>query len=283
MIDRPEPSLGGGFVASEPSAGGNRGVNLRLDLSYDGAAFHGFAENAGVRTVGGDLRAALEQVLRQPLTLAVAGRTDTGVHALGQVVNVFVDRSAGTTDLVRLRSSLNSMLAPSIAVSGIREVDQGFSARFSAQFRTYRYLVLNSPVPDPFFATRAWWVEAPLDIEAMNDAAAHLLGEHDFSCFCRRPNDGREHSLVRRVTSAGWSVRPEPEGLLRFEVSASAFCHQMVRSIVGALVSVGRGRRRSDEVPVMIGSRSRNGMPVLAPPHGLYLYEVGYGNDGKSL
>ncbi len=182
------PHPGGPLASGTDTAGESRDAmpprRLRLDLSYDGSDFRGFAENRDVDTVGGRLRGALEQMLRHPVTLTCAGRTDAGVHARGQVVTV--DTTAAV-DPVRLRDSLNGMVGPKIVVSGIRLVDDTFDARFSARSRTYRYTVLNREVPDPFRAGTAWWVPAPLDVAAMDLAAVDLVGEHDFSSFCRRP------------------------------------------------------------------------------------------------
>ncbi|RTL09027.1 MAG: tRNA pseudouridine synthase A [Acidimicrobiia bacterium] len=155
-----------------------------------------------------------------------------------------------------------------------------FDARFSARSRTYRYTVWSSEVPDPFLATSAWWVDQPLDLDAMRTASEQVVGEHDFSCFCRRPRataPGAEPvSLVRRVLSARWDESPERPGLLTFTISATAFCHQMVRSITGMVVDVGRGRRTPDDVTAALASLDRARAGQLAPPHGLVLWEVGY-------
>ncbi len=250
-------------------------VRLRLDLGYDGSGYRGFAENRGVDTVAGRLREALERVLRHPVDLTCAGRTDAGVHARGQVVSF--DTTAAP-DPERLRDSLNGLLGPSIVVRSVRTVGADFDARFSATSRTYRYTVLNRDVPDPFRARTAWWVPEPLDRVALAEACPPLLGEHDFSSFCRRPRGDREVSLVRRVRSAGWTELDDADGpgVLVFEISASSFCHQMVRSVVGLLVDVGRGRRTPADVQAAIAARDRARAGQLAPPHGLVLWEVGY-------
>lgn len=264
----------GGPVASGPGpVPGGASERFRLDLSYDGSGFHGFAENRDVDTVAGRLRAALERVLRHPVELTCAGRTDAGVHARGQVVSF--DTTAGP-DPARLRDSLNGLLGPRIVVRTVQRVDRGFDARFSARCRTYRYTVLNRDVPDPFLAATAWWVAEPLDRAALAEACPPLLGEHDFSSFCRRPRTEQPVSLVRRVLDAGWS-EPGPEpGLIVFEITATAFCHQMVRSVVGLLVDVGRGHRTPADVAAAIAARDRSRAGQLAPPHGLVLWEVGY-------
>ncbi len=241
------------------------------------------------------LRSALEQVLGVPVALTCAGRTDTGVHARGQVVTFDVadevlDRLAargrrGSGDgLRRLRDGVNALVGPAVVVTGVSVVDAGFDARFSARSRTYRYTVLNAEVPDPFLADRAWWVDQPLDLTAMDDASGQLIGEHDFSSFCRRPKPspaGAEPlSLVRRVLAAEWSVEggadPGEGRLLTFEITATAFCHQMVRSITGLLVDVGRGRRAPGDVRTALEARDRAAVGHLAPPHGLVLWHVEY-------
>jgi tRNA pseudouridine38-40 synthase len=249
---------------------------VRLDVAYDGAPFRGFAENADVRTVAGDLRAALERVLGQSVVLTCAGRTDAGVHARGQVVTL--DVTGPPPEPTRLRDALNALVGPTIVVRGVQLVADDLDARFSACWRRYRYLVLNAEVPDPFCATTAWWVREPLDVGEMNRAALAVVGEHDFSSFCRGPRGEEEASLVRRVHLAGWTAQRSSTDLelLRFEIAASAFCHQMVRSIVGALVRVGRGRMDADQVARLLAARDRSGAPNLAPPHGLVLWEVGY-------
>ncbi|HPU38855.1 MAG TPA: tRNA pseudouridine(38-40) synthase TruA [Microthrixaceae bacterium] len=270
-------------------------VRLRVDLAYDGAPFHGFAENHDVRTVAGTLRVALQAVLGEPVELTCAGRTDSGVHARGQVVSLDVpaaaiealarrDRRTGD-GLRRLRDGVNALVGPSVALNAVSVVEDAFDARFSATDRTYRYTVLNAEVPDPFLVDRAWWVDVPLDLARMSEACGHLIGTHDFSCFCRRPKPVKQTaddappvpaSLVRQILTADWSAAPDRPELLTFTISATAFCHQMVRSITGMLVDVGRGRRASNDVAAAIASQDRAKAGQLAPPHGLVLWHVGY-------
>jgi tRNA pseudouridine38-40 synthase len=257
-------------------------VRCALVVAYDGTDFHGFAESRGVVTVMGTLRAALEQILQVDLELTGAGRTDAGVHAWGQVVTGTLP---DTTDLARLRRSINRMCAPSIVIRSAHWVAPEFDARFSATWRSYRYDVWNDPVPNPLLARTSWHVGEPLDLEAMNEAATELVGQHDFSSFCRRPKvaDGQpDASLVRILRSARWhrvELERMPSALLRFEISASSFCHQMVRSIVGTLVEVGRGRRRPDSIPDTLAALDRSAAGRVAPPTGLVLWEVGYDGD----
>ena len=252
----------------------------RFVVAYDGSSLHGFAENDGVPTVMGVLRAAMEQVVRMPLDLVGAGRTDAGVHAWGQVTSGDLPAS---TDLAGLVRRLNRMCGPRI---GIRSAewceDPEFSARFSARWRHYRYLIVNHEHTNPFLSPLAWHVPQPLDVAAMQLGCDPLIGEHDFSSFCRRPKpmpDAAPPSMTRRVQLARWAdARSEyGPGVLRFEIRANAFCHQMVRSIVGTLVDVGLGRLRAGDVRGILVARDRAGAGTVAPPHGLCLWEVGYG------
>ena len=271
-------------------------MNVKLVVAYDGTGFHGFAVNDGVRTVAGTLTGAVSTVVRHPVTLTGAGRTDAGVHAWGQVISVELPDGVGLADLAR---RLNRLCAPAIAVRSIEPVADDFDARFSAQWRHYRYEIWNAPYPNPLLANRAWHVAGPLDVAAMDEAAQHLRGEHDFASFCRRPKvevgdpradpraahpgtrlvrrHGRDDSPIHGATSTE-PVQPAPqnETLLRFEVRANAFCHQMVRSIVGTLVEVGGGKLAAADLPAIIAAGDRRAAGQVAPPHGLTLWEVGY-------
>ena len=248
---------------------------VRLVVAYDGAAFHGFAENPGVETVAGALRTAIATVLRRPeIELTGAGRTDAGVHAWGQVISFDAD---DTIDLERLQRGVNAMCGPAVVVRSAEFTADGFNARFSAIWRRYRYTVLNTPMPNPFLARTAWHVGHPLSLDALRLACDPFIGEHDFSAFCKRPkapDDAEPVSLVRRVLEAHWSSGDD--GVLRFEIRANAFCHNMVRSIVGTMIDVGRGRRTAGELTSVIRSGDRGQAGPVAPPHGLCLWEVGY-------
>lgn len=253
-------------------------MRVRLVVAYDGAPFHGFAANAGVRTVAGILGDTLATVVGHPVELTCAGRTDKGVHARAQVVTF--DADPDRLDPDALARSVNKMCGPAIAVTGAEVVDDGFDARFSARARRYRYRILNRPAPDPFQAAFAWHVDEPLSLPAMVLACDPLIGEHDFSAFCRRPKrrSGEPASLVRRVTEAVW--HHDGDGALRFDIEAGSFCHQMVRSVVGTLVDVGRGKKHAGDVLRIIRSANRDHAGDLAPPHGLALWTVRY--DGWS-
>ena len=242
---------------------------LKLVLAYDGTGFHGFAPQPNVRTVAGAVGKALEKVLRHPVDLTCAGRTDAGVHAWGQVVSLDCDPGV---DPWRLQNALNGMLAPEVVVRSCEVVGAGFDARRSAQWRCYRYTVVNRPVPDPFLARYAWWVPGRLEMPAMQLGADPFVGEHDFAAFCRAGPEGS--TTVRRVLGSRWS--DVGDGVLRYEIRATAFCWQMVRSVVGTLVDIGRGDRRAGEIMGMLRAKDRAVAGRLAPPHGLSLWEVGY-------
>jgi tRNA pseudouridine38-40 synthase len=249
-------------------------VRVRLLVAYDGSRFHGFAPQPGLRTVAGTLGEAIERVVRQPVELTCAGRTDAGVHAWGQVVHADLPSDA---DLVRLHKSLLKLCGPEIVVRDVALAAPDFDARFSAQARTYRYTVLNRLIPDPFTAHLEWHVREPLDLELLTLACDPFLGEHDFSAFCRRPKvpEGTEApSLVRRVLRAQWNDLGESR--LQLEIAATAFCHQMVRSIVGSMVAAGQGTLRAGDLRGILRSGERAAAAPIAPPTGLCLWEVRY-------
>jgi tRNA pseudouridine38-40 synthase len=262
---------------------------VALRVAYDGTGYHGFARQPGeVRTVGGELGMALEKMAGGPVELVCAGRTDAGVHATGQVVHVdlpyrlFEGRRRGVPagSAGWLPRALSRQLDGSVVVTAAAFAPEGFDARRSAVARRYRYQVLNRPVTDPLLGRTAWHVAEPLDLNAMRIAADVLLGEHDFSAFCRRP-PGTDPGAptVRRVTSAAWRVVGDPDGLLRFEIEANAFCHQMVRSLVGALVAAGEGRLDGARILARLRSGDRAGLPSPAPACGLCLVSVSYPED----
>ena len=243
-------------------------ATYRLDLAYDGTDFHGWARQPQVRTVQGELETALARRFG-PVDTTVAGRTDAGVHARGQVVSFETD----LVDPDRLVASLNKMLAPEIVVSSCRLVEDDFNARFSAVSRTYRYRLLAQHLPDPFLARTTWHVGDHLDLGAMQRAASRFVGEHDFASFCRK---GR--STVRTVLRAEWI---QDGSFVDFWVGATSFCHQMVRSMVAVGVDVGRGRVRPEDLPAIIDAKDRSAARGAAPPHGLTLWEVGYPADAS--
>ena len=206
-------------------------MNLRLDLAYDGAPFHGFAKQPDVRTVQGDLEAALEKLFGSPVLTFGAGRTDAGVHARAQVVGV--PDAPDDADLVKVRDALNAMCRPAIAVGDCHAMPDGWHARFSARSRTYVYAVLQSDVPDPFLAGTTLFHPEPLEVAAMQEAAGHLTGEHDFSSFGRVPEPAAP------ATRTLFELTVERDGqIVRITARANSFIQQMVRSLVGTLVII---------------------------------------------
>ena len=264
----------------------------KLLLAYDGAAFRGFAVQPDVPTVAGALRQALMRTARlpEPPFITCAGRTDAGVHARGQVVHV--DLPPLSYDGPGLVRALNRQLAPHVVVLSADEVGPEFDARRSAMGRTYRYLVWNAAEQDPLLTPIAWHVRDPLDLRAMQGAADSLLGSHDFRSFCRRaPGTDASAPIVRRVTRIRWIVDDGSEAadadgtwggdaaggrLLRFEITATSFCHQMVRSLVASLVDVGRGKGNAATLVARLRAESRTSQPEPAPAQGLCLVRVDY-------
>jgi tRNA pseudouridine38-40 synthase len=263
----------------------------RFVVAYNGAGFHGFAPNPGVPTVVGVLTDAMSRITRHPVQLVGAGRTDAGVHAWGQVISCDVP---AITELDKLVRRVNRMCAPDVVLRRGEWVDDAFNARFSAQWRQYRYTIHNGAVPNPFLATTAWHVPRPLLLAAMQLGCDPLIGEHDFTSFCRKPHVGEglhEPSMRRRVMFAKWTDVTDATAaagpyagearVLRFEIRANAFCHQMVRSLVGALIDVGLGRRPAGEIRALMLARNRQVAAEVAPAHGLVLWEVGYATDDE--
>jgi len=241
---------------------------VRLTLAYDGTGFRGWARQRDQRTVEGVLSDALSRFLGAPVRLSVAGRTDAGVHARGQVASfAFGD----PVDLGRLQRALNAMLSPEIVCLDARPAPAGFDARFSATAREYRYRIDVGPVPDPFSARFVWHRPGELSLSRMRAASRHLVGEHDFASFCRRPPVA---GTIRRLERLAVSQAGD-----RVEISAraNAFLHQMVRSLVGTLVAVGEGRSDPDAMPMVLAARDRAEAGAVAPPHGLTLERVIYG------
>lgn len=256
-------------------------MRIALWLAYDGAEFRGFAINPDVPTVGGALREALEKIFSVPVSITCAGRTDAGVHARAQVVTFDAPRPI---ELRQLQKSLNMMCRPSIVVDRVEEKPTDFDARGSALSRSYRYSVLSRPWPDPLRRRNAWHVRHRLDLDAMNDTAQVFVGLHDFASFCRRKvvdtDDGEITAPThRRVFQVGWTVEGADDGWGEYTlaITANAFCTQMVRSLVAAMVDVGLTRRSKAEVVAMLERRDRRASGgYVAPPHGLVLWEVAY-------
>ena len=251
-------------------------MRWRIDLKYDGTGFHGWARQDGLRTVQGTVEQALGTVLRLPERPAVtcAGRTDTGVHARGQVVHVWLPEETVARDLLR---RLNGVLPQDVAVTAVAPAAPGFDARFSALSRRYVYRLCDDPVGwDPLTRTEVLRVLRPLDVERMAEAAKSLLGEHDFAAFCRKREGA---STVRTLLDFSW--RRTAPGRVESTVVADAFCHSMVRALVGSMIAVGDGRRDTSWPATVLAGRVRDSAVTVVPPHGLTLEEVRYPADDE--
>lgn len=239
----------------------------RLNIEYDGSGFRGWATQAGVRTVQAELEAALQTLLGEPVALTVAGRTDAGVHATGQVAS-FESKAEPPEPLAR---RLNGMLPNDVAVTSALPAPPGFDARRDAGSRTYCYRLLTRTAPSPFEQGRSLWWPRPLDRAALDACAAALIGTHDFTAFT--PTDGGHIHFEREVIRAEWV---EEGDVLRFWIEADAFMHNMVRALVGTMLEVGGGRRSVEDFAGLLegAPRERAGDTVAA--HGLYLTSVRY-------
>jgi tRNA pseudouridine38-40 synthase len=260
-------------------------LRVRLDLGYDGTDFAGWAAQPGRRTVEGELSAALTTLLRapEPVRLTVAGRTDAGVHARGQVAHADLDEAAyravvGRADRTPEAATvarLRGLLAPDVVVHRVCRAPAGFDARFAAQWRRYSYRIADGQaLQDPLRRRDTVWLRETLDVPAMVQASATLLGLKDFAAFCKRREGA---TTVRTLLDFGWAR--DTDGVLVARVVADAFCHSMVRALVGAIVPVGMGREPVDwPAQVQAAGERSSGVRVM-PAHGLCLEEVGYPAD----
>jgi tRNA pseudouridine38-40 synthase len=251
-------------------------MRLRIDFSYDGTDFAGWAKQPGLHTVQGTLDGALATILRMDtIQSTVAGRTDAGVHATGQTAHVDVDESVKPEQLIR---QLNSILASEpIHVHRVTTAPPGFDARYSPMFRRYEYRVSDAVGNrDPRTRHFTLWVDEHLDVDLMNEAATSILGLHDWKTYCKpRPGATR----VRELQIFRW--RRDNDGTLVAEVQADAFCHNMVRNLVGVCIAVGRGKLHVSDAVTLREERTRTSAFIVIPPHGLTLVEVGYPADDE--
>jgi tRNA pseudouridine38-40 synthase len=241
---------------------------FKLILEYEGTAYHGWQVQPGLPTIQGLLQEALAQIVEAPVQVTGAGRTDAGVHALGQVASFRADTPL---DAPTLRRALNACLPRDIVVRWAEEVPAGFDARRSARSKMYRYSILCRDHPSAFLGRHSLYVSHPLEFAAMSRAAEHVIGAHDFSAF--RAGTCTAATPVRTVLQAAWR---QDGDLWHFEITANGFLQHMVRILVGTLLEVGRGRRPPSHVGDVLASRDRRRAGKTAPPHGLCLVEVHY-------
>jgi tRNA pseudouridine38-40 synthase len=243
--------------------------NIKLVIEYDGGAYHGWQIQPGLRTIQGVIREKIAQITQTDVNLIGAGRTDAGVHALGQVANF---KTENTIVVEALQRGLNGLLAPDIVITAAEEVGEEFHARFSAHSKVYEYRILNQPYPSALSRHYAWFIQRELDIAAMRKCAATLIGSHDFSSF-RASGDESRHS-IREVFCL--EIERRAENLLTVTIKANAFLREMVRSIVGTLVDVGQGKTSPEEFLEIFQAHDRRRAGMTAPAHGLFLVAVIY-------
>jgi tRNA pseudouridine38-40 synthase len=246
------------------------GRNIRLLLEYDGSRYHGWQRQLDAATIQGVLEDAVARLTQARVAVIGSGRTDAGVHARGQVANF---RTESAIPLRAFHQGLNSLLPKDIAVLEAIEAPPEFHARKSARAKTYEYRILNRPDRSPLYRNYAWWLARRLDLAAMAGAAAALPGEHDFTAF--RASGSDNINPVRRVLAAAW--QDEPGGWLTFTITATGFLRGMVRSLVGTMAEVGQGKAPPAKLAELLTSRARHLAGPTAPPQGLYLVEVVYG------
>ena len=241
---------------------------LKLTLAYDGTRFVGWQRQGEGESIQGLLEDTLARFEGRPVTVQGAGRTDAGVHALGQVASARVTFAHPAATLVR---AINAHLPPEIRVLSVEDAAPDFHARFSARSKTYRYVIRNVPVSDPFDRQYVWHLPEPLALGPMREAAAMLVGRHDFAAF--RSVGAEVATTVRTMTRSEWR---ESDGVLTYEIAGDGFLRHMVRAIVGTLVEIGRGWRPPQEVQSLLRGGRRADAGATAPPHGLFLLRVDY-------
>ena len=243
--------------------------NIKLTIEYDGTDFHGWQIQPGLRTIQGVIKERIAQITQGEVNLIGAGRTDAGVHALGQVANF---QTESFIELIALQRGLNSLLSPDIVIKAAEEVEEGFHARFSARNKRYEYHILNRSYPSALLRAYAWFIPHQLDLASMERCGRLLIGSHDFSSF-RASGDESRHS-VREVIRL--EIERRQGDLIVIVIAANAFLREMVRSIVGTLVDVGKGKTSLEEFEEIFQARDRRQAGMTAPAEGLFLVEVRY-------
>ncbi len=242
--------------------------NIKLTIAYDGTCYHGWQIQPNVETIQGTIERNLAQITGETVRLVASGRTDTGVHAMGQVAHF---KTHSSLDVLSFLRGLNSLLPEDILVKDVEEVDEAFHARFSAKGKVYEYRIFNGELPSPFHRHFSWFVPAKLDLASMREAAIKLKGSHDFSSFCSTGSDHLSH--IREIYTIDVGIRRD---LIIIGVEATAFLKQMVRNIVGTLVEVGRRKLTPSQFGDILEARDRRRAGIAAPAQGLFLVRVNY-------
>ncbi|MCP4749007.1 MAG: tRNA pseudouridine(38-40) synthase TruA [Desulfobacteraceae bacterium] len=243
--------------------------NFKLTIEYDGTNYHGWQRQVNERTIQKEIEKAIEKMTREKIILTASGRTDAGVHAIGQVANFKSNTRIGAQDL---QNGLNSILPNDIVIHKCEAVDQNFHARYDAKSKRYRYTIINRARPNAIGRQYVWWIKSPLNIEAMREAILLILGEHDFKAF-EGAGSPRSHT-VRHIHQA--TLEPDGTGKLRIEIEANGFLRFMVRNIVGTLAMVGAGKLAADDIALILNSKDRKYAGATCPAQGLCLMQVHY-------
>jgi len=244
-------------------------LNFKLTIEYDGSGYHGWQRQKNARTIQETIESAISVMVKAPVRLIGSGRTDAGVHALGQVANFHCEKDIPPEAFV---AGLNSLLPDDIVIRGCERAADGFHSQYDAKLKTYHYRILNRPIPSAICRQYAWFIPRPLDVGAMDQAARHITGTHDFSSF-EAAGSPRSHSH-RTVHDA--RIFTKPADILCFEITANGFLRFMVRNIIGTLADVGIGKISPDGFKTIIAAQNRDQASATAPAHGLFLVCVRY-------